>query len=181
MVDLKINMNNMEEVAESLNSKTLRVCVIGIGRIGLPTALSFAKSGLQTIGVDINENLVQNINSEKIVEIKDKGKSMTLGGRYHQTKEGGSYHTDSPHWTKVPDLVGMLCINQAKKGGISKFVSAYTIHNQLLKEQNDILKTLYEKFRFDKRGEFKINESQTIFEPVFVFNNDKIHCRFLID
>ena len=124
---------------------------------------------------------IQNINSEKIVEIKDKGKSMTLGGRYHQTKEGGSYHTDSPHWTKVPDLIGMLCINQAKKGGISKFVSAYTIHNQLLKEQNDILKTLYEKFHFDKRGEFKINESQTIFEPVFVFKNDKLYCRFLID
>jgi len=71
MVDLKINMNNMEEVAKSLNSKTLRVCVIGIGRIGLPTALSFAKSGLQTIGVDINENLVQNINSGKF-PLKDE-------------------------------------------------------------------------------------------------------------
>ena len=71
MVDLKINMNNMEEVAESLNSKTLRVCVIGIGRIGLPTALSFAKSGLQTTGVDINENLVQNINSGKF-PLKDE-------------------------------------------------------------------------------------------------------------
>jgi len=63
MSNLKINMNNIEEVAESLNSKSLRVCVIGIGRIGLPTALSFAKSGLQTIGVDINENLVKKINS----------------------------------------------------------------------------------------------------------------------
>ena len=64
-------MNNMEEVEESLNSKTLRVCVIGIGRIGLPTALSFAKSGLQTTGVDINENLVQNINSGKF-PLKDE-------------------------------------------------------------------------------------------------------------
>ena len=71
MTDLKINMNNMEEVEESLNSKTLRVCVIGIGRIGLPTALSFAKSGLQTTGVDINENLVQNINSGKF-PLKDE-------------------------------------------------------------------------------------------------------------
>jgi len=71
MADLKINMNNMDEMTESLNSKTLRVCVIGIGRIGLPTALSFAKSGLQTIGVDINENLVQNINSGKF-PLKDE-------------------------------------------------------------------------------------------------------------
>ena len=59
MSNLKINMNNLEEVEKSLKSRTLKVCVIGIGRIGLPTALSFAKSGLRTIGVDINEDLVQ--------------------------------------------------------------------------------------------------------------------------
>ena len=56
-------MNNIENVLESLNSKSLKVCIVGIGRIGLPTALSFAKSGLKTIGVDINENLIKTINS----------------------------------------------------------------------------------------------------------------------
>jgi nucleotide sugar dehydrogenase len=71
MPNVKINMNHFEEVKKSLNSKSLRVCVIGIGRIGLPTALSFAKSGLQTIGVDINENLVQNINLKKF-PLKDE-------------------------------------------------------------------------------------------------------------
>ena len=64
-------MNNFEAIQESLTKKTLRICVIGIGRIGLPTALSFAKSGLQTIGVDINENLVQNVNSGKF-PLKDE-------------------------------------------------------------------------------------------------------------
>jgi len=71
MSDLKTNMSNFEEVKKSLNSKSLRVCVIGIGRIGLPTALSFAKSGLQTIGVDINEKLVQDINLKKF-PLKDE-------------------------------------------------------------------------------------------------------------
>ncbi len=64
MSNLKINMNDPELIKKSLESKQLKVCVIGIGRIGLPTALSFAKSGLETIGVDINENLVNNIDSE---------------------------------------------------------------------------------------------------------------------
>jgi len=71
MSDLKTNMSNFGEVEKALNSKSLRVCVIGIGRIGLPTALSFAKSGLQTIGVDINENLVEDINSKKF-PLKDE-------------------------------------------------------------------------------------------------------------
>ena len=71
MSNLKTNMNNLEDVLESLNSKKLKVCVIGIGRIGLPTALSFAKSGLDTIGVDINKNLIDSINSGKF-PLKDE-------------------------------------------------------------------------------------------------------------
>ncbi len=59
MSNSKINIKNREEVKNLLDSKSLKVCVIGIGRIGLPTALSFAKSGLQTIGVDINEELIK--------------------------------------------------------------------------------------------------------------------------
>ena len=71
MSNSKIIMNNLQEVVESLESKTLRVCVIGIGRIGLPTALSFAKSGLETVGVDINESLIENINNG-IFPLKDE-------------------------------------------------------------------------------------------------------------
>jgi nucleotide sugar dehydrogenase len=64
-------MNESENVKQSLESRTLKVCVVGIGRIGLPTALSFAKSGLDTIGVDINETLVHNVNSG-IFPLKDE-------------------------------------------------------------------------------------------------------------
>ena len=71
MSKMKINMNNPDEVLKALEFHTLRVCVVGIGRIGLPTALSFAKSGLETIGVDINKNLVDNINLGKF-PLKDE-------------------------------------------------------------------------------------------------------------
>ena len=77
--------------------------------------------------------LEQNKNKETIVEIKDIGKSMKTGGRYHQTKEGGSYHTDGSHiFQNPPDYVGLFCINPAKTGGVSKFMSAYTIHLSLI-------------------------------------------------
>jgi len=59
----KIDMSNIDEVRNSLVTKSLKVCIVGIGRIGLPTALSFAKVGLQTIGADINEKLVDSINA----------------------------------------------------------------------------------------------------------------------
>jgi nucleotide sugar dehydrogenase len=59
----KIFELNIDEVKNSIKSGEISICVIGIGRIGLPTALSFAKSGLDTVGLDINVDLVQKINS----------------------------------------------------------------------------------------------------------------------
>ncbi len=57
------NSINLDDFANSISTGNLKICVVGIGRIGLPTALSFAKSGLATIGVDINTDLVNKINS----------------------------------------------------------------------------------------------------------------------
>ena len=70
-------MNNEEilaeirEIEKNSGNNKIRVCVIGIGRIGLPTALSFAKSGFKTIGVDINKDLVDKI-GEKEFPLKDE-------------------------------------------------------------------------------------------------------------
>ena len=50
------------QIQECLNNKSLKIGVVGIGRIGLPTALCFADSGFETIGIDINEKLVDMVN-----------------------------------------------------------------------------------------------------------------------
>ena len=68
---IKIMKLNENELIQAIQSGHLSVCVIGIGRIGLPTALSFANSGLTTVGVDINKELVEMINS-KIFPLKDE-------------------------------------------------------------------------------------------------------------
>jgi len=41
------------------------VCVVGCGRMGLPTACLFAEAGFKVIGVDKNRKIVQAINKEK--------------------------------------------------------------------------------------------------------------------
>ncbi|EEU7019312.1 UDP-N-acetyl-D-mannosamine dehydrogenase [Campylobacter jejuni] len=43
-----------------------KVCVIGLGYIGLPTAAIFASRKIKVIGVDINQNIVDIINKGKI-------------------------------------------------------------------------------------------------------------------
>ena len=127
----------------------------------------------------LGELIVQNIQQEKIVKIKDVGKSMKTGGRYHETKEGGSHHTDSPQWKDVPDYLSLFCVHNAKNGGTNLFLSAYTIHNKILKEKNELLHIFYEKFHFDKRGEFKDGESPTVFESIFEFKDERLYFRYL--
>lgn len=56
----------------NLNTRNPRVAVIGLGYIGLPTAATLANSGLDVIGIDVNEKTVQTINQGDI-HISEKG------------------------------------------------------------------------------------------------------------
>ncbi len=48
------------------NLKQTRVCVVGLGYIGLPTAALIANSGYKVCGVDIDKNAVETINKGEI-------------------------------------------------------------------------------------------------------------------
>ncbi len=48
------------------NSRFKKVCVIGLGYIGLPTATVFASRKVNVVGVDINQEAVDTINQGKI-------------------------------------------------------------------------------------------------------------------
>ncbi len=41
----------------------MKVCIIGQGYIGLPTAVLFADNGCEVVGVDINPNIISSLNS----------------------------------------------------------------------------------------------------------------------
>ena len=43
-----------------------KICVIGLGYIGLPTAAMFSKNQVNVVGVDISETIIDTINSGKI-------------------------------------------------------------------------------------------------------------------
>lgn len=44
----------------------MKVCVIGLGYIGLPTATLIASRRIEVLGVDLNENIVETVNKGKI-------------------------------------------------------------------------------------------------------------------
>lgn len=54
-----------------------RICVLGLGYIGLPTSLIFADNGWEVTGVDVNANVIETLRNGE-VHIKEPGISKML-------------------------------------------------------------------------------------------------------
>src|SRR5699024_4132693 len=50
----------------------MKLTVIGLGYIGLPTALLFASKGLDVTGIDVNESVVKKLNNKEL-HIEENG------------------------------------------------------------------------------------------------------------
>ena len=50
----------------------MKICVIGLGYIGLPTACLFANAGYEVIGADINQETIEKLNQAKL-PFEEKG------------------------------------------------------------------------------------------------------------
>jgi alpha-ketoglutarate-dependent taurine dioxygenase len=190
--ELLDNKNNLEQENPTLfpilKNEILKIKTILLNKHGFiiidgKSFEGFSKKEVKSIYIIISNFLgiliPQNIKKEILVEVKDEGKSMKTGGRYHQTRDGGSCHTDSPQWKNTPDFIGLCCIYPAKIGGVNKYISAYTIHNLFIKQNISLLEILYDNFYFDKRGEFKSGEDPTIFEPIIRYEDKKLTFRYL--
>src|SRR5215813_12463978 len=61
------SMHAIATVAEILEDKirnrTARVGIIGLGYVGLPLAVEFAKAGFSVTGIDVQESKVEKLNS----------------------------------------------------------------------------------------------------------------------
>jgi len=57
---------DFDEFKKKVQDNTIKISVIGLGRIGLPTAVAIARSNLFTIGVDINKEIVNFTNLGKL-------------------------------------------------------------------------------------------------------------------
>ena len=124
----------------------------------------------------LGEPIPQNEHAELYIQVTDEGQRMTAGGRYHKSNEGGELHTDSPQYERPPELISLVCVQPAAMGGESRFLSAYAVHNTLLREAPERLPRLYEKYHFHRKP-----TSETTFAPVFTWDSERrrLGCRYL--
>jgi len=118
------------------------------------------------IGVHLGNLRMQNAAGHLLGHVKDLGRSSDdPNTRIYQTRERQTHHTDSC------DVVGLLCLQTAKSGGLSSLVSSTTIFNEMHRRRPDLLQTLLKPIETDRRGEVPEGSKPYFNIPVFNYHD----------
>ena len=147
---------------------------------GLPVS-SYDEDDLRRIyfgiGTHLGTPVFQNRRGELMRAIRDEGGDV--GQRYGQIEGKGDgrpflssyartltngrlrFHTDRT------DVVALLCVRQAKSGGVSKICSSAAVHNTFRERRPDLLEVLYRDFWRSRLGE-ESDKPETVYPlPIF--------------
>ena len=117
------------------------------------------------IGMHLGTLRMQNADGHLLGHVRDLGRSSDdPNTRIYQTRERQTHHTDSC------DVVGLLCLQTAKAGGLSSLVSSTTIFNEMRRRRPDLLKVLLEPIETDRRGEVPEGSQPYFNIPVFNYH-----------
>jgi len=100
------------------------------------------------LGTRLGSAVTQNLRGDLVAEITDRGLDVNnLDVKPSQTNAGQRPHTDPA------DIVGLLCINAAQSGGLSRIASTMAIYNAVLEDHPEYLEWLYRGFHHNLRGD----------------------------
>jgi nucleotide sugar dehydrogenase len=98
---------NPEQGGEALKQGRISVCVVGLGRIGLPTAVIFALAGAEVLGADIDAEVVSTVNSGSSKFVDEPGLNDLLRKVVASHKLTAT--TDVGHAVNLSDLI-IICV-----------------------------------------------------------------------
>ena len=127
----------------------------------------------------IGRPVAQKWNGTPMMDVRDTGKKPTPGSgvRLSQTSVDLAYHSDNAHNDAPAEYVGLLALQAAKDGGLSRVKSFYTVHNYLLKHHPDKLKRLYRPMFWDRMREHRPEDSLVFNAPIFKFEDGRLKAR----
>lgn len=115
-------MSHYDKLKAKIEDKTARVAILGLGYVGLPLAVEFARSGFHVMGVDLSEAKVEAVNAGRsyIKDVPDETLAALV-------KEGRLTATSDPAALKQADTIS-ICVptplNQTRDPDLSYVISA---------------------------------------------------------
>jgi hypothetical protein len=128
------------------------------------------------IAAHIGTSIVQDTKGTIIDRVEDKGLSYNnIAVRGSTTNAQLTPHCDSA------DIVALLCVRPARRGGLNTISSSMAIYNEILAKHEEYLASLYRGFHYNIRGNGPPGKFVDITAhrvPVYSYNQGKLSCRY---
>jgi hypothetical protein len=131
---------------------------------GFPTDLLDAEStelAYFALGQQLGPPVSQDATGTLLGHVLDRGVPRTTPAiRHYATNERQDFHTDGA------DIIGLLCLQRAKRGGESRIASAAAVYNEILRRDPAALEVLYAPMHWDRNDEQSPGEAPFFALPV---------------
>lgn len=93
------------------------------------------------IGLHLGNPVPQNFDGELLTDVRDTGADPTdPSTRLYRTRAEQDFHTDGA------DVIGLLCLRGAKRGGESRIVSSVSVVNEVARRAPELVPVLFGDF-----------------------------------
>jgi hypothetical protein len=125
------------------------------------------------LGAHLGKPLAQNPMGTLLVDVRDEG-----GDPYKDATARG-YHTSQylPFHNDQGDVVGLLCFQPAKEGGLSCVCSSGAMHNEILATRPELAELLYGDWYADVRGEEPPGRKPYYVEPRYAMHQGRFYAQ----
>lgn len=126
------------------------------------------------IGTYLGRAVSQNAMGHLLGHVIDLGRTNEdFTARTYQTNARQFFHADSC------DIVGLLCVRKAKRGGLSAIVSSVTMYNEMLKRSPELTAELFQLQHFDRRGEVPEGQHPWYQMPIFNWHEGSLSTHYV--
>jgi len=144
---------------------------------GLPTDLLSPAASAQLytlLGRGLGEPVPQNLDGELITHVRDAGADPNDPEvRRYRTRAEQDFHTDGA------DVIGLLCLSAAAKGGESRLLSSVRVYRRVLAERPDLAPLLEAPWHFHLPGARARGLPPTIERPIVTRRGDKVETFYI--
>jgi alpha-ketoglutarate-dependent taurine dioxygenase len=128
------------------------------------------------ISAHIGTSVVQDTEGTLTGRVEDRGNNyQDIKVRGTNTNAQLTPHCDSA------DILALLCVRQAKSGGVNTLASSMAIYNEILARHEQFIEPLYNGFHYNIRGNgppVRYRDYTAHRVPVYSYYKGKLSCRF---
>ena len=144
---------------------------------GLP-AENYSRDDLRLMywgmGLYLGSAVSQSSKGDLLGDVRNFGQDVNSAtGRGYMSKQGLGFHTDTA------DVVALIVMRTAKRGGRSMICSSVAIRNEIAATRPDLLPELYKPFYWSWKGQEAPGESPYYQQPIYSEHDGKFSCRHI--